>query len=119
MDMIIEILFKPLDTCTQTIIPLVRKFCENAMNNEDSTLPAVAKQFGRLCHGLSGKGLLDYSSYQAFVPCVLFPPQLYENASLIWLQVMSRNTNVVSGLTAFAAAMVVWHRDEIIIKIKF
>ncbi|XP_041467949.1 serine/threonine-protein phosphatase 4 regulatory subunit 4-like isoform X4 [Lytechinus variegatus] len=41
------------DTCTQTIIPLVRKFCENAMNNEDSTLPSVAKQFGRLCHGLS------------------------------------------------------------------
>ncbi|XP_072182400.1 serine/threonine-protein phosphatase 4 regulatory subunit 4-like [Diadema setosum] len=41
------------DTCTHTIIPLVKKFCENAMNNEDSTLPAVAKQFGRLCHGLS------------------------------------------------------------------
>ncbi|XP_071784669.1 serine/threonine-protein phosphatase 4 regulatory subunit 4-like isoform X2 [Asterias amurensis] len=41
------------ETCTQTIIPLVCKFCENAMQSEDSTLPAVARQFGRLCHGLS------------------------------------------------------------------
>ncbi|XP_072036473.1 serine/threonine-protein phosphatase 4 regulatory subunit 4-like [Amphiura filiformis] len=41
------------DTCTQTIIPLVCKFCENAMQSEDSTLPVVAKQFGKLCHGLS------------------------------------------------------------------
>ncbi|XP_063958782.1 serine/threonine-protein phosphatase 4 regulatory subunit 4-like isoform X11 [Lytechinus pictus] len=48
-----DVNFIPPDTCTQTIIPLVRKFCENAMNNEDSTLPSVAKQFGRLCHGLS------------------------------------------------------------------
>ncbi|XP_038046953.1 serine/threonine-protein phosphatase 4 regulatory subunit 4-like isoform X2 [Patiria miniata] len=41
------------ETCTQTIIPLVCKFCETAMRCEDSTLPAVARQFGRLCHGLS------------------------------------------------------------------
>ena len=47
--------FYRVDTCTQTIIPLVRKFCENAMQSEDSTLPVVAKQFGKLCHGLSGK----------------------------------------------------------------
>ncbi|XP_022081590.1 serine/threonine-protein phosphatase 4 regulatory subunit 4-like isoform X2 [Acanthaster planci] len=41
------------ETCTQTIIPLVCKFCETAMRCEDSTLPSVARQFGRLCHGLS------------------------------------------------------------------
>ncbi|XP_033105382.1 serine/threonine-protein phosphatase 4 regulatory subunit 4-like [Anneissia japonica] len=41
------------ETCTQTIIPLVCKFCENAMVLEDATLPTVSRQFGKLCHGLS------------------------------------------------------------------
>ncbi|XP_060071594.1 serine/threonine-protein phosphatase 4 regulatory subunit 4-like isoform X3 [Ylistrum balloti] len=40
------------DTCNNTIIPLVCKFCQQAMQNEDSTLPVVAKQLGRLAHGL-------------------------------------------------------------------
>lgn len=41
------------ETCNQTIIPLVCKYCDNAMQNKDVTLPSIAKQFGRLCHGLS------------------------------------------------------------------
>ncbi|XP_078675204.1 serine/threonine-protein phosphatase 4 regulatory subunit 4-like isoform X2 [Branchiostoma floridae x Branchiostoma belcheri] len=41
------------DTCTQTIVPLVCKFCERSMEADDTTLPHVAEQFGRLCHGLS------------------------------------------------------------------
>ncbi|XP_067680173.1 serine/threonine-protein phosphatase 4 regulatory subunit 4-like [Haliotis asinina] len=41
------------DTCITTIIPLVTKFCQQAMLAEDSTLPVVARQLGRLCHGLS------------------------------------------------------------------
>ena len=43
------------ETCTETIVPLVCKFCQQALSNEDSTLPAVAKQLGKLCHGLSGR----------------------------------------------------------------
>ncbi|XP_035210031.1 serine/threonine-protein phosphatase 4 regulatory subunit 4-like isoform X2 [Stegodyphus dumicola] len=41
------------DTCTQAIIPLVKKFCENSLSSKDSTLPVVSKQLGRLCHGLT------------------------------------------------------------------
>ncbi|XP_014681369.1 PREDICTED: serine/threonine-protein phosphatase 4 regulatory subunit 4-like [Priapulus caudatus] len=41
------------DTCVHIIIPLVRKFCEMAMKAEDPTLAVVAKQLGKLCHGLS------------------------------------------------------------------
>ncbi|CAH1262592.1 PPP4R4 [Branchiostoma lanceolatum] len=41
------------DTCTQTIVPLVCKFCERSMEADDTTLPHVAEQIGRLCHGLS------------------------------------------------------------------
>ncbi|XP_070577700.1 serine/threonine-protein phosphatase 4 regulatory subunit 4-like isoform X12 [Ptychodera flava] len=41
------------ETCVNTIIPLMCRFCENALQNEDPTLPSVAHQFGRLCHGLS------------------------------------------------------------------
>ncbi|KAK2169619.1 hypothetical protein LSH36_8g03024 [Paralvinella palmiformis] len=32
------------ETCTETIVPLVCKFCQQALSNEDYTLPAVAKQ---------------------------------------------------------------------------
>nr|XP_002737817.1 PREDICTED: serine/threonine-protein phosphatase 4 regulatory subunit 4 [Saccoglossus kowalevskii] len=41
------------DTCVHTIIPLMCRFCESALQTEDPTLPSVAHQFGRLCHGLS------------------------------------------------------------------
>lgn len=41
------------ETCTQIIVPLVKKFCENSMKSEDITLPVIAKQLGKLCHGLS------------------------------------------------------------------
>ncbi|XP_054723617.1 serine/threonine-protein phosphatase 4 regulatory subunit 4-like, partial [Uloborus diversus] len=40
------------DTCTQIIIPLMKKFCENALQLKDSTLPVITKQSGQLCHGL-------------------------------------------------------------------
>ena len=55
------------ETCTQTIIPLVCKFCENAMQSEDSTLPAVARQFGRLCHGLSGNNSNNINNKSGFL----------------------------------------------------
>ncbi|XP_041351880.1 serine/threonine-protein phosphatase 4 regulatory subunit 4-like isoform X2 [Gigantopelta aegis] len=41
------------DTCSTTIIPLVCKFCQQANQAQDSTLPAIAKQLGRICHELS------------------------------------------------------------------
>lgn len=41
------------DTCTNTIIPLVCKFCQQAIANEDPTLPAVSRQLGKLLHGLA------------------------------------------------------------------
>ncbi|XP_074642861.1 serine/threonine-protein phosphatase 4 regulatory subunit 4-like [Tubulanus polymorphus] len=41
------------ETCTNTIVPLVCKFCDNAMGSDDMTIPVVAKQLGKLCHGLS------------------------------------------------------------------
>ncbi|KAL8608669.1 hypothetical protein ACOMHN_002898 [Nucella lapillus] len=40
------------DTKVSTIVPLVCKFCQKALQAEDSTLPAVAKYSGKLCHGL-------------------------------------------------------------------
>ncbi|KAL5008249.1 hypothetical protein ScPMuIL_013830 [Solemya velum] len=55
------------ETCCSTIIPLVCKFCQQSLLAEDSTLPVVAKEFGRLCHGLiayfteeNKEWLLDY-----------------------------------------------------------
>ncbi|GAB6023261.1 Serine/threonine-protein phosphatase 4 regulatory subunit 4 [Chamberlinius hualienensis] len=41
------------ETCVQIIAPLVKKFCDNSLRLEDITLPVVAKQIGKLCHGLS------------------------------------------------------------------
>ncbi|XP_076441962.1 serine/threonine-protein phosphatase 4 regulatory subunit 4-like isoform X2 [Babylonia areolata] len=35
-----------------TVVPLVCKFCQKAMQAEDSTLPNVASYIGKLCHGL-------------------------------------------------------------------
>lgn len=29
------------------------KFCQGALQDEDSTLPVVSKHLGRLCHGLA------------------------------------------------------------------
>ena len=43
------------DTCRGTLIPLVCKFCQQALKTEDITLPVVAKQIGRFVHGFSGK----------------------------------------------------------------
>lgn len=43
------------ETCGTTIIPLVCKICQQAVQAEDATLPVVATQLGKLCHGISGK----------------------------------------------------------------
>jgi serine/threonine-protein phosphatase 4 regulatory subunit 4 len=40
------------DICTQTIVPLVIKSCDQAKQLEDETLPRLAHHLGRLCHGL-------------------------------------------------------------------
>ncbi|XP_076314655.1 serine/threonine-protein phosphatase 4 regulatory subunit 4-like isoform X1 [Tachypleus tridentatus] len=41
------------ETCIQTVIPLVKKCCENFMKTKDAALPVVAKELGKLCCGLS------------------------------------------------------------------
>ncbi|XP_050404688.1 serine/threonine-protein phosphatase 4 regulatory subunit 4 [Patella vulgata] len=43
------------EICIYTIIPLVCKFCQQAIHSQDSTLPVIAKQLGKLCHGLWDK----------------------------------------------------------------
>ena len=40
-------------TCTQVIIPLMIKTCEQAKQLEDETLVNIAHYLGRLCHGLT------------------------------------------------------------------
>ncbi|XP_056021405.1 serine/threonine-protein phosphatase 4 regulatory subunit 4-like isoform X8 [Ostrea edulis] len=41
------------ETCSATIIPLVCKICQQAVQAEDATLPVVATQLGKLCHGIA------------------------------------------------------------------
>lgn len=41
------------ETCGTTIIPLVCKICQQAVQAEDATLPVVATQLGKLCHGIA------------------------------------------------------------------
>ncbi|TRY77320.1 hypothetical protein TCAL_11644 [Tigriopus californicus] len=41
------------ETCTQIIVPLVIKSCEQAKHLEDESLPSIAHFLGRLCHGLT------------------------------------------------------------------
>ena len=63
--------FSLSDTCVNTIIPLVCKFCQQAIQNEDPTLPSVARQLGRLLHGLSSK-LKFFTPNSVIVDVVLF-----------------------------------------------
>ncbi|KAJ8311079.1 hypothetical protein KUTeg_011370 [Tegillarca granosa] len=51
------------DTCNTTIIPLVCKYCQQAIQAEDSTLPVVAKQLGKLCHGLKDHMTDEYRQW--------------------------------------------------------
>lgn len=46
------------ETRTSTIIPLVCKFCQQALYKEDLTLPFVAKEIGKLAHELQSKFFL-------------------------------------------------------------
>ena len=60
------------ETRTETIVPLVCKFCQQALTNEDPTLPAVARNIGKLCHGLSGNSLyLDKKTSHKFTTAKL------------------------------------------------
>lgn len=43
------------DTCTAIIIPLVQKFCEEVPKQSSESLLTVARLFGKLSYGLSGK----------------------------------------------------------------
>ena len=43
------------DTCTAVIIPLVQKFCEEIPKQSSESLLTVARLFGKLSYGLSGK----------------------------------------------------------------
>lgn len=49
------VLFFASETCGTTIIPLVCKICQQAVQAEDATLPVVATQLGKLCHGIAGE----------------------------------------------------------------
>lgn len=49
------------DMRATTIIPLVCKFCQQAIDSNDVTLPVVAKLIGKICHGLSCKSLVTMS----------------------------------------------------------
>lgn len=51
--------FLSQDVLKVTIIPLVKKICEQAVLAMDDTLVMVAKQFGSLCIGLESKLLRD------------------------------------------------------------
>ncbi|XP_078488840.1 serine/threonine-protein phosphatase 4 regulatory subunit 4-like [Ciona intestinalis] len=41
------------DCLVQHVVPLVCKYCEQALQNEDHTMLSVAKNFGRFCHNIS------------------------------------------------------------------
>ena len=43
------------DTCTAVIIPLVQKFCDEIPKQCSDSLLMLAKLFGKLSYGLSGK----------------------------------------------------------------
>lgn len=43
------------DTCTAVIIPLVQKFCDEIPKQSSDSLLTVARLFGKLSYGLSGK----------------------------------------------------------------
>ena len=47
--------FDLTDTCTAVIIPLVQKFCDEIPKQCSESLLTVAKLFGKLSYGLSGK----------------------------------------------------------------
>lgn len=49
------VLYFASETCGTTIIPLVCKICQQAVQAEDATLPVVATQLGKLCHGIAGE----------------------------------------------------------------
>nr|XP_039252034.1 serine/threonine-protein phosphatase 4 regulatory subunit 4-like [Styela clava] len=41
------------ESLADNVVPLMCKYCEQAVENEDSTLLSVSKHFGRLCHKIS------------------------------------------------------------------
>lgn len=49
-----------LDTLKFTIIPLVKKMCEESLRAEDSVMVRISEQFGKLCLGLES----EYHVYQ-------------------------------------------------------
>lgn len=44
-----------LDTLKFTIIPLVKKMCEESLKAEDSVMVKISEQFGKLCLGLESE----------------------------------------------------------------
>lgn len=44
-----------LDCLSQSVVPLVCKFCEQAVQLEDHTLPSVARDFGKYCCNMSSE----------------------------------------------------------------
>ena len=42
------------ETLRSDVVPLVKKFCEQALMSGDNSLPVVARLLGRLCHELKG-----------------------------------------------------------------
>jgi len=44
-----------LDSLKFTIIPLVKKMCEQSLRAEDSVMVKISEQFGKLCLGLESE----------------------------------------------------------------
>jgi hypothetical protein len=44
-----------VDTLKFTIIPLVKKMCEESLRAEDAVMVKISEQFGKLCLGLESE----------------------------------------------------------------
>lgn len=65
-----SLLFTDDRTCV--IFPLVKAFCEKCFKGDEAVLASLSFQYGKLCHGLSGKALSEifYNSSHWGVSCI-------------------------------------------------
>ncbi|XP_046384426.1 serine/threonine-protein phosphatase 4 regulatory subunit 4-like isoform X3 [Ischnura elegans] len=73
------------ETCKQTIIPLVKKICENALHTEDAVLATISYQLGKLCLGLSA--YLTVEEKEWFI-------DFFQQLALLGVSHLSQNENI-------------------------
>ncbi|XP_071440680.1 serine/threonine-protein phosphatase 4 regulatory subunit 4-like isoform X5 [Hetaerina americana] len=73
------------ETCKQTIIPLVKKICENALHIEDAVLATISYQLGKLCLGLSA--YLTVEEKEWFI-------DFFQQLALLGVSHLSQNENI-------------------------